>query len=141
MELAEIPLNLGVITYAFFEDIRVLRIPNWITLGGTALLLGIRGLLSGNFPLGTVIMFFIGFFLFALVTGGNAGLTGLGDAKLAGYMSASFGTNSFFRILIYSGALLFLFKGIKEKEKLPLGLCVCAAALAEMLTIIVGIIT
>ncbi|MFP4384062.1 MAG: prepilin peptidase [Spirochaetia bacterium] len=135
--MMEIPVNIGVTAAAFAADLRCLRIPDWITLGGTAVLLGIRGFRVGTVSLGTAVLFAAGFAVFAVITGGG-GVTGLGDAKLAGFLAASWGGFVFFRILITGGFLLILLPRTVRGGKVPLGLCLCAASFAEVLIIAGG---
>lgn len=132
MELMEIPVNIGVTAAALAADLRCLRIPDWITLGGTAVLLSIRSFRTGTVPLGAAVLFAAGFILFAVISGGGR-VSGLGDAKLAGFFAASWGGTVFFRILITGGFLLLLLPRAVRSGKLPMGICLCAASFAEIL--------
>jgi prepilin peptidase CpaA len=97
------PLNLLLVvsvTLAAFFDIRERRIPNWLTLPGTAIALLIN-ILEGSAPLsqsllGLAVAMGTMFVPFA------CGWLGAGDVKLLGLMGAIVGLQSLPRVMFYS---------------------------------------
>lgn len=109
MSIALEPAMLLCLGWAAWTDVRELRIPNWLTLAGVTVALGVRWLQSGSALgdglLGAAVGLAFGLTCFAM------GILGGGDAKLLAAVGAFVGLEGIAGALIVTtvtGALLAL---------------------------------
>jgi len=109
-----------LLAIAVTTDLRARRIPNWLTVGGTVLALGIGAVQVGGVPtqalVGLGVALCLGFPLFAL-----RGI-GAGDAKLLAMVGAFVGPGVLLSVVLYAGiagGILAAFSAIRRGVILP----------------------